>query len=216
MGNKLFEILDNVPEEYTALSDAISRIFYVCGSGKLCGACFRGELVDYSARTVPYQHIRKSRIRNPRAFESNGCCGSCSHLSATGCVQKPLGCAGWQCPYSANLLPERISIFLGVEMHTRGGQYSTARRPRRNSLKFWVSNKLSCENGWRRDIFSFFRIKGFDTPLTQQDKHWLKVAAKRVNRIADWLERTGLNKPNWPLMEKITRAEPGTLHVPSV
>lgn len=41
VGNKKFEILDNVPEEYTALSDAISRIFYVCGSGKLCGGCTR-------------------------------------------------------------------------------------------------------------------------------------------------------------------------------
>lgn len=213
VGNKLFEILDNVPEEYTALSDAISRLFYVCGSGKLCGACFQGKLINYSCRTASDITIRSFRKLHPRAYESHGCCGNCPNLSTTGCVQKPLGCAAWQCPYSAILLPERVSFFLSGNFGI-DAEPSAYRRRSQGLLYGTLSRWLHKRTG--RFLFDFFRIRGFDVPLDAKGLKALTIAAKRVNRISDWLERTGLNKPNWPLMEKITRAEKGVLYEPSV
>lgn len=230
VGDRKFQILDNVPEEYTALEQAISRLFYLCGSKTLCGACFQGKLLDhgycYSIKyelTAIYQDIAvKRKLVSKTPWKSYGCCGRCSSLSAQGCVQKPLGCASWQCQYISMLLPERISNFLAAPASRiaapNWNRPGTVRHADRGRLNTWLQKKLSKEtphiNGYpyTRNLFSYFRLEGFrETKLTENDLRLLGIAAKRVNRIGDWLERTGLNKPNWPLMEKITHAEPGVL-----
>jgi len=217
VAGKVFNILDNVPEEYTALSDAISELFYVCGSQKLCGACFQGKLLDYNymdAVARPNYAVHKDIVLDRRkpsdtSWASHGCCSFCKNLSSQGCVQKPLGCAAWQCPYSMLLLPARVSRFIGVvgsfqaECHTRyDGVFAR-----------WLKKRISCEQStWRRDLFSYFRLAAFEnTAFTKRDLEVLTIAARRIKRITNWLQRTGLNKPNWPLIEKITRAEPGVL-----
>lgn len=200
VGDKTFNILSNVPEEYTALVDAISSLFYVLGSKKLCGACFQGKLLydSYAQWLRNDKSARESELAQDVAkgshlshWPSNGCCGRCPNLSTEGCVQKPLGCAMWTCYYTRTLLPKEVLDFLG-----------DPRSSHKASLKFWLAKRLGY------DIFSFFRIQGLSVPLDTQKRRVLRIAANRVQKVAVWLERT--HKTNWPLMEKITYAAPGT------
>lgn len=92
-----FVILDNIPPEYTRLTDAISALFYACGSQKLCGACFAGKL-DLG---------NGWQKRRP----SSGCCQGCENLGPAGCLQKPLGCASWTCEWLRALVPVRVVRF---------------------------------------------------------------------------------------------------------
>lgn len=116
-----FNILSNVPQEYTAFVDAISELFYYAGSRTLCGACFQHKL---------------------RYGTSNGCCGGCLNLSTEGCVQKPIGCALWTCTMIEDLLPPRILRFLNGNYKKRNGWHN-----RDWNLWSWLSRRgipMSC------------------------------------------------------------------------
>lgn len=194
VGEETFKILDNIPQEYTDLTNAISALFYACGSKKLCGACFAGKLQDYAARDFKY----------PR--KSNGCCGHCSNLSAVGCVQKPIGCASWLCTYTAALIPEKLLRLLGNDS---GHCCTETRALLQKQIKRYTGVDMS----------SFFRLEGFKygtgwdrkhiQNLTPKQRRGLRLVTKRVKVAVRWAEKNF--KPNWPLMQRITRAEPGAL-----
>jgi hypothetical protein len=72
------------PPEYTELAAALTEFWMAVGAGKLCSACFAGQLGEY---------------------HSKGCCGGCTHLSTKGCVAKPIGCAAFSCYDLHELIP---------------------------------------------------------------------------------------------------------------
>jgi len=178
VGGKLFKILNNIPPEYQALVDALSNFYYACGSQKLCGACFAGKL-------EAYYDDGKKRI-DPQ-WRRKGCCGYCPNLSSTGCVQKPVGCASYNCSMLNQLLPARLKGYRIARVASRAFH--------------WGHPGAGC---YSREL-----AKVSEHNYTPEALRQMRASADTINRWTRWIKMTGW-KPDWEKMQEITRAEPGT------
>jgi hypothetical protein len=150
------------------LVDAISDMFLSCGSWALCSACFAGKLHT--------DHKGSPGI-------SKGCCGGCRNLSATGCVQKPLGCALGTCSMMLTFLPRRLRDFL------------------------WRAEEWLV----RRSIWTApLRTLGFQIKHSNDQLKAMLILAKRFRRVVAWMKRTGYPRQNGPLLDKVMNADSGT------
>lgn len=172
---KELRIINNIPAEYTALSDALSKLMYAAGSQKLCGACFEGKL-----------HAKVWLEYKDGTAISRGCCGGCKNLAFKGCVQKPVGCAGFSCDGLRFLLPERI--IQAVEVILRHAfVYPTTGR--------------SCYSSTIEQVLEYH--------FKRAELSRLQTATARVVKLTRWLEKNF--KPNWPFVARVTKADGGVL-----
>jgi len=173
-----FVIVNNVPPEYTALTDAISEFLYACGSKTMCGACFGGR---FSAAGYNPAYTKEENGK----LVSAGCCASnCPLLGSTGCVQKPYGCAHYVCSRLEHVVPAQL-----------------LRRFRHYLARSYFPGKSAWIEGLREAAVQPWR------------PDWIRsavLATQRIKRLTKWLKLTGWH-PNWPLVEKLSGAEPGTL-----
>jgi hypothetical protein len=178
-----FEIITNLPVEYTAMTKAMSELLYACGSKTLCGACFAGKLHVNSA-WAKYDSATKT-------YNSCGCCSNCVNLMSDGCVQKPMGCAGYMCELLRLALPTRIEHAI-----RRIRSFS---EPRRQNT---YSPGSACYPPTLRSVAAF--------AYTKAQRERMATAAARLRKLTNWVRKTGW-KPNWPLVERVAKADPGVL-----
>jgi hypothetical protein len=171
-----------LPPEYEQLRDAATRFFYACGSRKLCGACFEGNLMTYTGAFV--LRPGEERVIWDKQYRSRGCCIPCKNLGETACTDKPLGCAAYVCYKLEGLIPGRL---LG--------------RAQQLKKKVWAVSASIGSEGMTWD-----RKRKF----LKEERLRMRALAHSFNRMTRWIELTGWH-PNWPLVEVLTKAIPDSL-----
>lgn len=94
--------------EITQLVEALTAYFGHIGMHEVCRMCFAAEPLPAIPGDPTF--VKAGQHGNHYWGPGYGCCKPCGLQGHTGCLSKPLGCAGWMCQYTSKRFPEAAAV----------------------------------------------------------------------------------------------------------
>lgn len=189
------QLIQIVPPEYEALRTAFTRLFRVCGSAQICGACFNGKLHNFYIADT----FGGKRIRAEESSHSRGCCGSCANAGPMGCIDKPVLCSAWYCGDLARVLPDMVMDRLDYGLKSK--------EPLRSQLHKIPQMDAKSDHYW--GAYKFGMEHDAKHPYTGKQKQAMQALADKLNELSDEVVEKGI-QPNWKYVELMLGAKIGT------